>query len=179
MRRSPAPQVSVPRPGRRARWAAAVPSLLSGTALTVPGTAAAAPRAWAPEPAPTATPWTGRVPVDDPLPSTHVEARAGARRQRPSLLRVAEPPGQCPRHREHRAYKEGGSGDLFRADATFCPGRGANGGVRLSACNFPEQYLRHRNAELWLAAPGGTHTWDNPAPFTEDTTRAVKAPWAP
>ncbi|CAM5655278.1 Beta-galactosidase OS=Streptomyces viridochromogenes OX=1938 GN=ADK34_39530 PE=3 SV=1 [Streptomyces viridochromogenes] len=88
-------------------------------------------------------------------------------------------PGQYLRHREYRVYKEAGSGDLYRADATFCPVRGADGGVRLSAYNFPEQYLRHYNAELWLATPGGTHTWDNPALFTEDTTWAVEAPWAP
>ncbi|MFJ6646369.1 AbfB domain-containing protein [Streptomyces sp. NPDC091290] len=88
-------------------------------------------------------------------------------------------PGQYLRHREYRVYKEAGSGDLYRADATFCPVRSADGGVRLSAYNFPEQYLRHYNAELWLATPGGTHTWDNPALFTEDTTWAVEAPWAP
>ncbi|MFF5158247.1 AbfB domain-containing protein [Streptomyces sp. NPDC000348] len=88
-------------------------------------------------------------------------------------------PGEYLRHRDHRVYKEGGSGDLFRADATFCPVRGANGGVRLSAHNFPGQYLRHYNGELWLATPGGTHTWDNPALFAEDTTWAVEAPWAP
>ncbi|MEU6533648.1 AbfB domain-containing protein [Streptomyces sp. NPDC046928] len=88
-------------------------------------------------------------------------------------------PGQYLRHREYRVYKEAGSGDLYRADATFCPVRGADGGVRLSAYNFPEQYLRHYNAELWLATPGGTHTWDNPALFTQDTTWAVEAPWAP
>ncbi|MFJ4753998.1 AbfB domain-containing protein [Streptomyces sp. NPDC088763] len=88
-------------------------------------------------------------------------------------------PGQYLRHREYRVYKEAGSGDLYRADATFCPVRGADGGVRLSAYNFPEQYLRHYNAELWLATPGGTQTWDNPALFTEDTTWAVEAPWAP
>ncbi len=46
-------------------------------------------------------------------------------------------PGEYLRHRDSRVYKEGGSGDLFRADATFCPVRGANGGVRLSAYNFP------------------------------------------
>ncbi|MFJ4467888.1 AbfB domain-containing protein [Streptomyces sp. NPDC089424] len=88
-------------------------------------------------------------------------------------------PGEYLRHREYRVYKEGGSGDLFRADATFCPVRGANGGVRLSAYNFPEQYLRHYDAQLWLATPGGTHTWDTPALFTEDTTWTVEAPWAP
>ena len=88
-------------------------------------------------------------------------------------------PGQYLRHREYRVHKEAGSGDLYRADATFCPVRGADGGVRLSAYNFPEQYLRHYNAELWLATPGGTHTWDNAALFTQDTTWAVEAPWAP
>ncbi|CAM5729041.1 hypothetical protein SHIRM173S_01389 [Streptomyces hirsutus] len=83
------------------------------------------------------------------------------------------------RHREYRVYKESGSGDLFRADATFCPVRGANGAVRLSAHNFPEQYLRHYDAQLWLATPGGTHAWDSPALFAEDTTWTVAAPWAP
>lgn len=47
-------------------------------------------------------------------------------------------------------------------------------GVRL-----PRQYLRHINAELWLAQQGGTHTWDNPASFVPDTTWAISAPWAP
>ncbi|EGX58501.1 putative hydrolase [Streptomyces zinciresistens K42] len=88
-------------------------------------------------------------------------------------------PGQYLRHRQSRVYKEAGSGDLFRADATFCAVRGANGGVRLSAYNYPEQYLRHYGGELWLAIPGGTRAWDKPALFTEDTTWAVEAPWAP
>ncbi|MFI8208248.1 AbfB domain-containing protein [Streptomyces werraensis] len=88
-------------------------------------------------------------------------------------------PGEYLRHRNSRVYKEGGSGDLFRADATFCPVRGANGGVRLSAYNFPGQYLRHYDAELWLAIPGGTRAYDSPALFAEDTTWAVEAPWTP
>ncbi|MFI1722452.1 AbfB domain-containing protein [Streptomyces sp. NPDC020489] len=88
-------------------------------------------------------------------------------------------PGQYLRHRDFRVYKESGTTDLFRADATFCPAPGANGGIRLSAYNFPEQYLRHYNAELWLATPGGTHTYDTPALFTEDTTWSLEAPWAP
>jgi hypothetical protein len=88
-------------------------------------------------------------------------------------------PGEYLRHRQYRVYKEAGSGDLFRADATFCPVRGANGGIRLSAYNFPEQYLRHYDAALWLATPGGAHTWDAPALFAEDTTWAVESPWAP
>ncbi|MET8116339.1 AbfB domain-containing protein [Streptomyces prasinus] len=88
-------------------------------------------------------------------------------------------PGEYLRHREYRVYKESGNGDLFRADATFCPVRGANGAVRLSAHNFPGQYLRHYDAQVWLATPGGTHAWDSPALFAEDTTWTVAAPWAP
>ncbi|MFI8093033.1 AbfB domain-containing protein [Streptomyces sp. NPDC086080] len=88
-------------------------------------------------------------------------------------------PGEYLRHRNSRVYKEGGSGDLFRADATFCTVRGTGGGIRLSAYNFPEQYLRHYDAELWLAVPGGTRAWDASAHFTADTTWAVASPWAP
>lgn len=51
--------------------------------------------------------------------------------------------------------------------------------MRLSSANLPGSYLRHIDSEVWLAMPGGTHTWDNPATFTEDTTWAVEAPWAP
>ncbi|TWD18751.1 glycosyl hydrolase family 2 [Streptomyces sp. T12] len=88
-------------------------------------------------------------------------------------------PGEYLRHRNSRVYKEGGSGDLFRADATFCPVLGADGGFRLSAYNFPGQYLRHYDAELWLAVPGGTRAYDSPVRFTEDTTWVVEAPWTP
>jgi hypothetical protein len=35
------------------------------------------------------------------------------------------------------------------------------------------------NAELWLAQRGGSHAWDSPGSFTEDTTWAVEGPWAP
>ncbi|WP_395575596.1 AbfB domain-containing protein [Streptomyces sp. BK79] len=87
-------------------------------------------------------------------------------------------PGQYLRHRDFRIHKEGGDSTLFRADATWCAVQG-QGGVRLSAYNFPDQYLRHYRAELWLATPGGAHEWDNPAGFTQDTTWAVEAPWAP
>ncbi|MER7378528.1 AbfB domain-containing protein [Streptomyces lanatus] len=45
--------------------------------------------------------------------------------------------------------------------------------------NCLDEYLCHYYAELWLATPGGTHTWDNPALLTEDTTWAVEARWAP
>jgi hypothetical protein len=87
-------------------------------------------------------------------------------------------PGQYLRHRDFRVYKEAGDSAIFRADATFCAVRGS-GGVRLSSWNFPGQYLRHINSEVWLATPGSTHAWDNPASFTPDTTWAVDAPWVP
>ncbi|WP_432990147.1 AbfB domain-containing protein [Dactylosporangium sp. CA-233914] len=67
----------------------------------------------------------------------------------------------------------------FKADATWCAQPG-NGGVRLTAWNFPGQYyLRHYNAELWLATPGGPNAYDSPTLFTEDTTWSLDAPWAP
>ncbi|MET8446093.1 AbfB domain-containing protein [Streptomyces sp. NPDC005209] len=87
-------------------------------------------------------------------------------------------PGEYLRHRDFRVRREAGDDSaLYRADATWCPVRG-EGGIRLAASDFPGQYLRHINAELWLARSGGTHAWDNPNSFTEDTTWAVEAPWA-
>ncbi|MGP4007037.1 AbfB domain-containing protein [Streptomyces sp. 4N124] len=88
-------------------------------------------------------------------------------------------PGEYLRHREYRVRRDANDNSaLYKEDATWCPVQGS-GGIRLSAANFPRQYLRHINAELWLAQLGGTHSWDNPAAFTEDTTWAIAAPWAP
>jgi hypothetical protein len=88
-------------------------------------------------------------------------------------------PGGFLRHRDYRTRMEGNDGSaVFKADATFCASQG-NGGVRLAAANFPEQYLRHINSEVYLATPGGSRAWDNPATFTEDTTWSVDGPWAP
>ncbi|WP_443045103.1 AbfB domain-containing protein [Streptomyces sp. Go40/10] len=88
-------------------------------------------------------------------------------------------PGEYLRHRDFRVRREAGDDSaLYRADATWCPVRG-DGGIRLSAAGFPGQYLRHIDAELWLARSGGTHAWDDPNLFTEDTTWSVEAPWAP
>ena len=70
MRRVQAPPLLLPR-SRRRWWLtalSAVLALLAGTALTGSGTAAAAPRAWTPKPAPMTTPWTDQVSVDNPLP---------------------------------------------------------------------------------------------------------------
>ncbi|MFE2749233.1 AbfB domain-containing protein [Streptomyces scopuliridis] len=88
-------------------------------------------------------------------------------------------PGEYLRHRDFRIRRDANDGSaLFRADATFCTVAGT-GGVRLSSANLPGSYIRHINSEVWLATPGGAHAWDNPATFTEDTTWAVEAPWAP
>ncbi|MFD7284743.1 AbfB domain-containing protein [Streptomyces sp. NPDC059863] len=88
-------------------------------------------------------------------------------------------PGEYLRHRDFRVRRDADDGSaLFKADATFCTVAGT-GGVRLSSANLPGSYLRHINSEVWLATPGGGHAWDNPATFTEDTTWAVEAPWAP
>ncbi|MFE9888012.1 AbfB domain-containing protein [Streptomyces scopuliridis] len=88
-------------------------------------------------------------------------------------------PGEYLRHRDFRVRRDANDGSaLFRADATFCTVAGT-GGVRLSSANLPGSYIRHINSEVWLATPGGAHAWDNPATFTEDTTWAVEAPWAP
>ncbi|MET9496250.1 AbfB domain-containing protein [Streptomyces sp. NPDC006552] len=88
-------------------------------------------------------------------------------------------PGEYLRHRDFRVHREAGDGSaLFRADATFCAVQG-QGGVRLTAQNFPGQYLRHYNSAVYLAVPGGSRAADDPNLFTEDTTWAVEAPWAP
>ena len=52
-------------------------------------------------------------------------------------------------------------------------------GLQPSAYNFPGQYPRRYEAELWLAIPGGSRACDSPALFTEDTTWVVEAPWTP
>ncbi|MFE6487907.1 AbfB domain-containing protein [Streptomyces sp. NPDC057757] len=88
-------------------------------------------------------------------------------------------PGEYLRHRDFRVRRDANDNTaVYRDDATWCPVQGS-GGIRLSAAAFPRQYLRHVNAEAWLAQQGGTHTWDNPASFVPDTTWAISAPWAP
>lgn len=88
-------------------------------------------------------------------------------------------PGEYLRHKDFRVRRDANDGSaLFKADATWCAVAGA-GGVRLTSANLPGSYLRHIGSEVWLATPGGTHAWDQQALFTEDTTWAVDAPWAP
>ncbi|WP_345496148.1 AbfB domain-containing protein, partial [Streptomyces flavovirens] len=88
-------------------------------------------------------------------------------------------PGEYLRHKDFRVRRDANDGSaLFKADATWCAVAGS-GGVRLTSANLPGSYLRHIGSEVWLATPGGTHAWDQQALFTEDTTWAVDAPWAP
>ncbi|WP_238008227.1 AbfB domain-containing protein [Dactylosporangium sp. AC04546] len=88
-------------------------------------------------------------------------------------------PGRYLRHQAFRVRMDTNDNSaLFRADATWCA-QSATGGVRLTAWGFPGQYLRHYNAELWLATPGGPSTYDNPSSFLADTTWSVDAAWAP
>ncbi len=49
--------------------------------------------------------------------------------------------------------------------------------MKFSAYNYPGQYLRHYNAELWLATPGGNAAYDADPSFDADTTWAIEAPW--
>ncbi|MFI8193246.1 AbfB domain-containing protein [Streptomyces sp. NPDC085946] len=98
--------------------------------------------------------------------------RAGARAWAPPPADAGQPASFTEQIRVH---EEAGSGGLFRADATFCPVRGADGGVRLSAYDFPEQYPRHHDARLWPATPGGTRPWDSPP----SSRRTPHGPWRP
>lgn len=88
-------------------------------------------------------------------------------------------PGEFLRHREFRVRRDADDNSaLFKADATWCAVAG-DGGVRFTSANLPGSYLRHVDSEVWLATPGGGRPFDSPALFTEDTTWAVDAPWAP
>ncbi|GAA4955565.1 hypothetical protein GCM10023238_22730 [Streptomyces heliomycini] len=82
------------------------------------------------------------------------------------------------RHRAYRVYKEGGSARPVRADATFCPVRGANGGVRLSPTTSPGSICATTTPMLWLATRRGPRL-GQPALFAEDTTWAVEPPGPP
>jgi lysophospholipase L1-like esterase len=86
-------------------------------------------------------------------------------------------PGEYLRHQNSRVRRDtNDSSALFVADATWCP-RAASGGVRLAGYNYPGSFLRHIGGELWLATPGGTNAWDNPATFVADTTWSIDQPW--
>ncbi|RSN13579.1 beta-galactosidase [Streptomyces sp. WAC 05977] len=88
-------------------------------------------------------------------------------------------PGQFLRHADFRVRLGGNDNtDLFRKDATFCAQPGA-GGVRLASLNELGTNMRHYAEEVYVAASGGGHPFDNPASYDQDVTWAVSAAWTP
>ena len=70
--------------------------------------------------------------------------------------------------------------DLYRRDATWCSRPGlAGANISLDAVDFPGKFLRHFNAELWLAANGGTNPYESAANFPADVTWNIAPPWTP
>lgn len=68
----------------------------------------------------------------------------------------------------------------FRADATFCPGTGANGhGASFQSYNFPTKYLRHYNGTLYIASNSGSNAWDHTTSRANDVSFIVSTPLAP
>lgn len=87
--------------------------------------------------------------------------------------------GEFLRHSDFRVRRDPDDGsELFRNDATWCPVPGSNG-ARFMAKEFPGQYLRHYDSQVYLAVPGGAREGDQPTLFTEDTTWEIVDPWAP
>ncbi|WP_045748365.1 sigma-70 family RNA polymerase sigma factor [Actinoplanes rectilineatus] len=63
--------------------------------------------------------------------------------------------------------------DLFRGDATFCPGPGASAGsIVLESSNYPGWFLRHRGDELWV------DQFDGGTAFRADASFVVRPPLA-
>jgi len=91
-------------------------------------------------------------------------------------------PGEYLRHRDSRVRRDPPDGsDLFRADATFCAQGTPDGslGTRFAASNYPDRYMRHYAAEVWIADGTGGSNWNTSASFDVDTRWAIEAPWAP
>lgn len=63
---------------------------------------------------------------------------------------------------------------MFKADATFCvkPALDGSSNVSLASKNYPDRYIRHRNAEVWMEAN------DNGASYRQDATWALGAAWS-
>ncbi len=68
-----------------------------------------------------------------------------------SLESVAQP-GRYLRHFGYRLQLgTPDGGDLFKADATFCPEAGLAGtGLSFRSKNYPTYVMRHRNGEVWI-----------------------------
>ncbi|WP_328473380.1 sigma-70 family RNA polymerase sigma factor [Actinoplanes sp. NBC_00393] len=85
-------------------------------------------------------------------------------------FRVAD--GRYLRHSSWRVRADPADGtELFRGDATFCPGPGqAADSVTLESSNYPGWFLRHRGEQLWVDQSDGT------ASFLADGSFVVRPP---
>ncbi|WP_420593840.1 AbfB domain-containing protein [Deinococcus sp.] len=89
--------------------------------------------------------------------------------------------GEYLRHSSSRISRQRPDGkDIFRQDATFCAQRQPGlSSVRFAAYNFPQRFIRHFNAELWIADGLGGNYWNTSGGLEADTRWAIEAPWAP
>jgi hypothetical protein len=91
-------------------------------------------------------------------------------------------PGEFLRHSNSRVRREPlQNSDLYRADATFCAQGTADGssGARFAAYNYPNRYIRHYAAQVWISDGLGGDAWNRSNSFLADTRWSVEAPWAP
>jgi hypothetical protein len=80
--------------------------------------------------------------------------------------------GQYLRHSSWRlrTFANDGS-NLFRGDATFCPGAGSTpGSITLESSNYPGWFLSHRGNQLWVDQTNGTDQ------FLADSSFRVRSP---
>ena len=80
-------------------------------------------------------------------------------------------PGEYLRHNNSRIRKDRYDG-TFAADATFCAREGM-GGTALESYNVRGSYVRHFNADVYLARSGGPNPWDTATSFAADSTWAI------
>ncbi len=88
-------------------------------------------------------------------------------------------PGNYLRHAAFRVRLAGAENtDGYRRDATFCARPGSTG-VRLASLNELGTNVRHYAEEVWVAAEGGAHAYDNPTSYPADVSWAITTPWTP
>ncbi|MBP2328141.1 hypothetical protein JOF56_008526 [Kibdelosporangium banguiense] len=78
--------------------------------------------------------------------------------------------GSYLRQQDLRVKLHGNDGtDQFKLDATWCP-RLVAGGVRLESKAQPGRFIRHVDAQLWVAQAGGPNWFDTDRLYQEDST---------
>ncbi|WKB55443.1 AbfB domain-containing protein [Eleftheria terrae] len=91
-------------------------------------------------------------------------------------------PGEYLRHMHSRVRRDPLQHTAqYRDDATFCAHATGNGaaGVRLAAYNFPNRWLRHYAAAVYISDGLGGEPWNGAGGHEADTRWAVEAAWAP